>query len=432
MEGKSRIAKELSAYALTAALLCAAQALALRGILYVALALFLLLAAWSARRERALPCLLFFLPWSTLLKTAPGALSVYTFALLLAGAVRFVRARFQLHTAGAVLALALLSLSLLARAVAGGGLPDLSYPAFFYMMVVLPLFAGETRQKDAFHCMTVFFAVGICGAALASWALEGNPHLQDYIQVKQQGLLLRRSGFYGDPNFYAAQVTAAISGTILLASAKRRRPVLLLLPPLLVCGAISLSKSFALMLAVVLLLWLAALFRERRPGRWALLAILVILTASLLSSTLPGSLDLLRLRFAGAESLSALTTGRSRHWLDYMQAIFSDPRRLLLGQGFSQVNLNGWGSHSTPLQTVYQFGLPGALLLLGWLYSLFNEVMGQLRVRRPLRAAVLFAGVYLPWLALDLLFFDDFFLLSAYAFAGVRAMCTGSDDGLST
>ena len=50
--------------------------------LMLCLMCFLALAIWAAIKGMTVPVLLFFLPFATLLKTAPGQLSFFTFALL--------------------------------------------------------------------------------------------------------------------------------------------------------------------------------------------------------------------------------------------------------------------------------------------------------------------------------------------------------------
>ena len=414
----------LSACALLTGLTLAAQALRADAALAATLALFLLLSADSAIRGWSLSCLLFFLPWSPLLKLTPDGHSAYTLALILACAVRFGQSAFQLRTKCLFFALPLLALALLACLV-GRYAPDATLCIFFLMLVFSPLLAKEARESGGFARMTVFFTVGIVAAALGARCLEGLPALEEYIVLNREGALIRRSGFYGDPNFYAAQISAAFAGALLLAE-KDKGWFALLLPPLLFCGMLSLSKSFVLTLALVLLLW--AVSPAFRPVRWKRrLALAALLGVPLILFLINDGADALRQRFA-AGGLQDFTTGRSAYWRDYVRAIFSDPRLLLLGRGLNPENLRGWGSHSTPLQAIYQFGLPGGVLLASWLASLYGEVPGPRRADRRWPGVVFLVGAFLPWLALDLLFFDDFFLVAIYACVGLRGLCAREDE----
>jgi hypothetical protein len=61
---------------------------------------------------------------------------------------------------------------------------------------------------------------------------------------------------------------------------------------------------------------------------------------------------------------------------------------------------------------VYQFGVIGAPLLITWVVCLFKTVLSHFSGKLDGMAfALMLVGVFLPWLGLDYLFFDDFFLL---------------------
>ena len=64
--------------------LLVAQVLGNTLILLACLACFVALVAFSAFKGMAIPVFLYFLPFSTLLKLQPGAISIYTIALLIA------------------------------------------------------------------------------------------------------------------------------------------------------------------------------------------------------------------------------------------------------------------------------------------------------------------------------------------------------------
>ena len=406
---------------LSAALVCLAQVLGSRPLLLTSLLLFLALQLGLARRGRGLAGLLFFLPWAKLLKLAPGGHTFFTYALLLAGAVCFLRGGGFLQARYGLPALLLLIWTLLAKIVRGFAV-DFSYLAFFCLLFLFPSVAAE---KCGFGELTAYFAFGVISAALSARALAGHDGIAQYIGTTAYGEVLRSSGFYGDPNFYAAQISAAFAGALVClrrARGGQAAALLALLILLLYCGLQSASKTFALTIAVALVLWLGTVFLGRfwQPGRvfsGALLAGAMLLGALLFREVWIA----LAARFTLARDAATLTTGRTARWWDYFLTIFSDPGLLLLGQGLTNLNLHGWGAHSTPLQALYQFGLPGSVLLCGWLGSLFNGVCGRRRVTRPAEALVILVGAFLPWLALDMLLFDDFFLVAAYAFCGASA-----------
>jgi len=96
-----------------------------------------------------------------------------------------------------------------------------------------------------------------------------------------------------------------------------------------------------------------------------------------------------------------------------LTAIFDSPRLLLLGQGFTNVLIAPRASHNTLIQLVYQFGIFGGTLLVAWQWGLYREIIGRQRLAdvKAIRTAMLAAGAILPWIALDILFFDELFLI---------------------
>ena len=64
---------------------------------------------------------------------------------------------------------------------------------------------------------------------------------------------------------------------------------------------------------------------------------------------------------------------------------------------------------------IYQFGLVGTVTLLYWIAG-FNKrraTAGKIQ-KNSLIQLMIFVGAFMPWLALDILFFDEFFLLQWY------------------
>ena len=107
---------------------------------------------------------------------------------------------------------------------------------------------------------------------------------------------------------------------------------------------------------------------------------------------------------------------------DYVTAILKDAKLFFLGKGFSNVKLNDRGSHSTPIQSIYQFGVVGLPILLFWIVCFFRDTsrVGITGKRFTLNLLMVIVGVLLPWIAIDILFFDDFFLLQWYLFIAMQ------------
>lgn len=385
--------------------------------------------AFACVWHMTLPMLLYFLPWSALMRTNPNAFSFFTFGLVLVCALHFVKSGLRLRTYQVIAGLLLCVTTLLAKLLHGYSF-SFAYIAFLMMIVMFPAVMEEMReQRYSFFHVVMFFSLGIIIAALCAQYLTIFPDIAQFIRVDSYLQIIRRCGFYGDPNFYAAQITAALAGclVLVLTTKKKSQTVSLcaLIILLLYCGLLSASKSFVLVAGGLLLLWFAQLLMLK--GRVGLKVIMILVAAItvgyIATSSLFGELiDDIVVRFSNISNLDDLTTHRTQLWANYAEAIFLDPRILLFGNGLTNVKVDGWGAHSTPIQIMWQCGLVGLPVIAMWVIGLLrNGLSNQHAVRKQiLSAAIIFCGVYLPWIAIDILFFDEFFLLQAFLICGVR------------
>ena len=138
-------------------------------------------------------------------------------------------------------------------------------------------------------------------------------------------------------------------------------------------------------------------------------------------------------RFSYAANISQLTTGRTEIWLRYFNEFSHNALLTLFGEGFSAVNLYGRASHNSVIQGIYQFGIIGFPLLCLWMYFMLKSIFVDLKSMKGLwgSALLMCIGVVLPWMALDILFFDELFLLPVYAAAGVLYMQSNSNARLT-
>lgn len=88
---------------------------------------------------------------------------------------------------------------------------------------------------------------------------------------------------------------------------------------------------------------------------------------------------------------------------------------------FRSINLNNKASHNTLIQVVYQFGLIGMPLLISWVVISLRNLFTQLNAGHVKwkHALLMCVGVVLPWMGIDILQFDEFFLLPVYAVIGI-------------
>ena len=417
--------RTLLACIVVAALLCLGQVLGSTPVLLACLLGFLLVVAVAAYRGKASPVLLFFLPWAPLLKLAPGTFSFYTFALIVVCVITLWRRHKALNFSCILLGLLLLVFTLVSKLVEGYGLAA-SYMLYMFLLLLFPMVMEEITERVDFATLTVFFSMGIICAGISAQQLVEFSNISRYIDVFSWSVVTRFSGYYGDANFYSAHISAALGGVLIIFLREEkgwtRNRMLLLGLPLLYCGFLSASKTFFLVLACMLLLWLLDfLFMRGKVLRKLLIfvGIVAVIAVVAASGLFAEQWRVIVFRFNQATSLSSLTTGRTDLWIDYLRALRDDPKLLLLGKGMTNVLISDKASHNTVLQILFQFGVIGALVLLLWEFFYIRGATQNRRLKvRFLEAAVLVTGAFLPWMSLDLLFFDEFFLMPLYVTAG--------------
>lgn len=409
-----------------AGLLCFAQVKGNPLLIYICLGIYLVSIAYFTSQNFALPVLLFYLPWSKILRVSPTSYSFFTIALLLVCAINLLIRHFQLKRYCVTIGIILVCLTLLAKLLQGNEL-SLSYIMFMAMIVLFPMIKEERKANSYdFFTLVLFLSFGVILASLCAEQLAEYNNISKFIRVDSYLTITRRCGFYGDPNFYNAQVTAAMAGCmVLILQVKEKRKVALLgvlTIILLYCGLLSGSKSFLLVFLCMLLLWLYQLGKMRGRNGLKIILIITLLVFSVYISTsalFGGLIQVILTRLSFTKNISDFTTGRTELWMMYLERITTDLKTFLLGEGCTSVKVNGLASHNTILQAWYQMGIIGVIPFAFWYGSFMADGAKKLLPGERINAWMLFVGVFLPWLAIDMLFFDEFFLFSLYVLVGL-------------
>ncbi len=389
---------------------------------------FLLFTLWAGGKGLTMHVLLFFLPWSTLLKTHSGGISFFTLALLGACVIACVKSRFSFEVHQTACALIVAVFTLIAKLIQDNPLEN-SYFFFLILLFLFPLIEKGGGDPMMFRGLTLFFAIGIISAALTAQRFAGSPNISQYIKVDSYLNITRLCGYYGDPNFYSAHITACLTGIMILLSKEKEIRWQLLLAVLAVvlvyCGLISGSKAFVLVVLCMLGIWITTLLDRRSLGTnkmQLILGIVCILGVVLFSSVFSEPLQVLEARFSNSSSVSAFTTKRTDIWMSYLREFARNPLLLLFGEGYTNVNLNRIASHNTLIQGIYQFGILGFLPVCIWMfYQIKNRLRGVRGYKKVIKFIIIVCiGVGMPWMSLDILFFDELFLLPVYAVLGIK------------
>ena len=415
--------KYLTACVVLALMLCLTQIMGYTLPILACLAIYMALAAWCCCYDFTLPFLLFFLPWSPILRTDPASHSFYTFAMVLICLISMIKKRFFLRNYQLKAGILLLLVTLISKVLDGNFL-SFDYIAFIMMIVLFPGVKEEWREGkyDFYQCVS-FFALGVTIASLCALNFANYSNIAKYIRVDAYLTIIRRSGFYGDANFYTAQILAAMGGVLALLLQEKKKGQLVflgvILAFLLYSGFLSGSKSFALVAILLLLLWIIAVLKLK--GKTGLkITMLICLSAGVIyiatSALFRGLITVLLTRFGSTKDLDSFTTGRTGLWINYLKEFFGSAKVFFLGRGFTNIKINGRASHNTIIQFFYQFGILGIPVLIYWIACFFRDSKTTKRTRKPLdlKIWIVFIGAFVPWLAIDALFFDEFFLLQWY------------------
>lgn len=414
-----------------ATLLCIAQLIASRLLILICLAAFMAFVAAAAYNGKVVSVLLFFLPWAPFLKVSQQSISAYTIALVLSGAICCVRKKFAIKKYGIVFALLLCMLTMISKLTFHEGISN-SYIQFICMFMIFPYIIDELRHDTSFEQLTLFFALGIIYAAFSAKMMHPSERLEQFIVVKQWKRFFRYSGFYGDPNYYSAHICAALSGVILMIfknkDEKQRLKLIIIMMLLMYCGLLSGSKSFFIIAMCVIIIGLFKIRITREKillEKTTLIWIGIILFAILAVGMSDRMWGFILERFKKVDSIASLTTGRLQIWAAYMDEFINNGLIVLIGKGCTKNLVIGRASHNTVIQIIYQLGIAGMALYAAWAYYFVSDITGGRKIKMKVQdAAILLIGLFLPWMGLDMLFFDEFFIIPMYAVSGAMYINT--------
>ena len=414
---------------LIALLLCIVQISGSKMLIAACLVAFLAFHFWSCFQNDAMCVLLFFLPWSPLLRMDRSSISLFTIALLVTCLYYWQRDGFRLSLYQILVTAFLAVTTLIAKAIQSN---PIQTQYLFMMLLLFPCVAKGLRGAANFSRLTLFFSCGIIMAALSARQIAAYPNISQYIKVDSYLKITRLSGYYRDPNFYSAHITACLAGVQLLMSRERQRSRQIVwlgvMMVLIYCGMLSASKSFVIVLACLFFVWVPILLARGnvKRGTAILAGVACAAAVMLLSAAVQDLLRMVMSRFSYAANVSDLTTHRSEIWRMYLHDLSYDPVLMLLGSGFTSVTLRMKASHNTIIQGVFQFGLIGLPVLCTWLVMTLKRASGRSGCRKN-AFLLMCVGVVLPWMALDIMFFDEFFLLPVYAVIGAGYAAPGDE-----
>jgi O-antigen ligase len=107
--------------------------------------------------------------------------------------------------------------------------------------------------------------------------------------------------------------------------------------------------------------------------------------------------------------------------LNYFRHFSDNPSVFFFGNGYTSVLVNEKAAHNTLIQLIFQFGIVGLSSYVVWLAFLVKKFFNRIffKINDFMSVLILLIGCIGPWLALDMLFLDEFFLMPIIVFSGI-------------
>ena len=120
-----------------ALLLCGAQVVGSTTMVLSSLVLYMMLLVWCCWHDYTFPVLLFFLPWSPIMRLSPSSFSIYTIGLVLICLISIFKNHFSFRGYQIKAGLMIMVLSLVSKLLDGSSL-TFDYVAFLMMIIIFP------------------------------------------------------------------------------------------------------------------------------------------------------------------------------------------------------------------------------------------------------------------------------------------------------
>jgi len=354
--------------------------------------------------EESFSVLVFLLPFSMVLKLSEDSMSFFTFLFFALFLRTFLfNNRFDI-------------VSFIAFVLFGGY--SLVFSGLGQLTTIITILVGLilVKQMDecAFHAQTVVvsFSLGLCVSSAVALFRERLPQINRFLmtallKVDEGEYADRFAGLEGNPNYYTVGVIFALAClAVMILNEKPRAHWYILISILTVFGMMSVSKSFLLSYAVLLVLWF--LFAVKNGG--ASNAFKFILAAAALVGIVfiftPESIQLFFVRFTkdSEGTLNSISTGRYGIWQTYLSEIFHSKRILFFGRGLNSISSLGRGTHNTYFEAIYSLGLVGSGLLIFALKKAFEGIPKSSLLVIPV------AVIVVRMLGIGILTYDNFWI----------------------
>lgn len=309
-----------------------------------------------------LPMLCFLLPFGNIIKTDPDQFSFFTVFF----AIYVLRIIFKTGRLNRMFLLTAFIFAGYCLAVSGFG----------QIVTIVTMVCGftmlrEVTESDEYDYLHVLYAFcfGIIISSCIGLFREQLPIIESFSQdelhkVGSDEYAARFVGLNVNPNYYTMDISVVLGCLVTTMCTQKMKPIyMILFAVMAVFGLMSVSKSFLLVLAVMIVILLLNSLRRGGTGFFKL-SFVLILVGVLILVFAEDSVEtyILRLNEDSGSDLSSVTTGRFDIWMLYIKTILKDFKILFFGEGLGQRLEKG--SHNTYIEMIYHIGLIGSALYL--------------------------------------------------------------------
>jgi len=308
-----------------------------------------------------LPMLCFLLPFANIIKISPGQISLFTVFF----AIYVVRIIFKTGRLNRMFLLTAFIFAGYCLAVSG-----VDRVVTIVTMVCGFAMLREVTESDEYDYQHILYA--FCFGIIVSSAIGA---FRDYLpiiktfsldtayKVGHEEYAQRFVGLNVNPNYYTMDISVAMSCLVTTMCTRNMKPIyMVLFGVLAIFGLMSVSKSFLIVFAIMVVI---LLLNSLRQGATTFMKLLLALIAAgiLILTFARESVETYIIRLnadSNAESLSAVTTGRGEIWIGYIKTMLKDFKTLFFGAGLGERLEKG--SHNTYIEMIYHIGLIGSAL----------------------------------------------------------------------
>lgn len=307
-----------------------------------------------SNNEYCVNCMFFLLPFANIFKPSPSESSLFTYLTIIL-ALRLLLQKRYIEKRFVIAWLALLMFQILGS--------NMNLSLIIKQAAVLLLVYGFFHCCETDPKQLVFnLAIGVlisCVVANMTDILPGLPsYLRTVYAYEISMAVYRFTGLYSDPNYLSKTLILLCTSFFVLIQKKEISSRCWILVALLVAfGTQTISKSFYLMLIVMVVLFSVIAVKNRRYSVLVAIFLICVVAALLFLSGKLSVFDDVMKRFSASDDV---TTGRTAIWKMYLDAIVSSPLNLLFGFGIGHA-LN-YMAHNTYIDFLYYYGIFGSLI----------------------------------------------------------------------